>query len=75
MIRDYEPIQKTWLIKVQQRKTPTYDKNSNVKLIGTLINSVFSPSLPKVKVTIQKFIENFNYEIKLYSLYFQYLYL
>ncbi len=148
MIRDYQAIQKTWFIKGQQRKIPTYGKNAGVKLIGTLdyvtgnvyceeherydakvfldflkvvlsrypkgkivmildnarihhakliqpfldevkgrlklmflppyspdfnlieglwgwlkssvINNVFFPSLPKVKVTIQKFIENIN---------------
>lgn len=117
MIRDYQAIQKTWFIKGQQRKIPTYGKNADVKLIGTLdyvtgnvycekherydaklmqpfldevkgrlelmflppyspdlnliegrwgwlkssvINNVFFPSLPKVKVTIQKFIENIN---------------
>jgi transposase len=148
MIRDYQALQKTWFIKGQQRKIPTYGKNAGVKLIGNLdyvtgnvyceeherydakvflhflkvvlsrypkgkivmildnakihhakliqpflekvknrlelmflppyspefnlieglwgwlkssvINNVFFPSLPKVKVTIQKFIENIN---------------
>lgn len=36
MIRDYQAIQKTWFIKGQQRKIPTYGKNAGVKLIGTL---------------------------------------
>lgn len=36
MIRDYQAIQKNWFIKGQQRKIPTYGKNSGVKLIGIL---------------------------------------
>ena len=36
MIRDYQAIQKTWFIKGQQRKIPTYGKNAGVKLIGIL---------------------------------------
>ena len=36
MIRDYQAIQKTWFMKGQQRKIPTYGKNAGVKLIGTL---------------------------------------
>ena len=38
MIRDYQAIQKTWFLKGQQRKIPTYGKNAGVKLIGTLVN-------------------------------------
>lgn len=36
MIRDYQAIQKTWFIKGQQKKIPTYGKNAGVKLIGIL---------------------------------------
>jgi len=36
MIRDYQALQKTWFIKGQQRKIPTYGKDTGVKLIGTL---------------------------------------
>jgi len=36
MIRDYQAIQKTWFMKGQQRKIPTYGKNAGVKLIGIL---------------------------------------
>lgn len=36
MIRDYQAIQKSWFIKGQQRKIPTYGKNAGVKLIGIL---------------------------------------
>jgi transposase len=36
MIRDYQAIQKTWFIKGQQRKIPTYGKNAGVKIIGIL---------------------------------------
>ncbi|QAA35314.1 IS630 family transposase [Clostridium manihotivorum] len=36
MIRDYQAIQKTWFVKGQQRKIPTYGKNAGVKLIGIL---------------------------------------
>ena len=36
MIRDYQAIQKTWFIKGQQKKIPTYGKHSGVKLLGIL---------------------------------------
>ena len=36
MIRDYKAIQKSWFIKGQQRKIPTYGKNAGVKLMGIL---------------------------------------
>lgn len=36
MIRDYQAIQKTWFLKGQQKKIPTYGKNAGVKLIGVL---------------------------------------
>lgn len=36
IIRDYQAIQKTWFIKRQQRKIPTYGKHAGVKLMGTL---------------------------------------
>jgi transposase len=36
MIRDYQAIQKSWFIKGQQRKIPTYGKNAGVKLMGIL---------------------------------------
>jgi len=36
MIRDYQAIQKTWFIKGQQKKIPTYGKHSGVKLMGIL---------------------------------------
>lgn len=36
MIRDYQAIQKTWFIKGQQKKIPTYGKHSGVKLMGVL---------------------------------------
>lgn len=36
MIRDYQAIQKTWFIKRQQKKAPTYGKHSAVKLLGIL---------------------------------------
>ena len=36
MIRDYQAIQKTWFLKGQQKKIPTYGKNAGVKLIGIL---------------------------------------
>lgn len=36
MIRDYQAIQKTWFIKGQQRKIPTYGKHAGVKLMGIL---------------------------------------
>lgn len=36
MIRDYQAIQKTWSIKGQQKKIPTYGKNAGVKMIGIL---------------------------------------
>ena len=36
MIRDYQPIQKTWFIKGKQKKIPTYGKNPGDKIIGTL---------------------------------------
>ena len=36
MIIDYQAIQKSWFIKGQQRKIPTYGKNAGVKLIGIL---------------------------------------
>lgn len=36
MIRDYQAIQKTWFIKGEQKKIPTYGKNAGVKLIGIL---------------------------------------
>jgi transposase len=36
MIRYYQALQKTWFIKGQQHKIPTYGKSAGVKLIGTL---------------------------------------
>ena len=36
MIRDYQAIQKTWFIKGKQKRIPTYGKNPDVKMIGTL---------------------------------------
>jgi transposase len=36
MIRDYQAIQKTWFIKGQQKKIPTYGKHCGVKLLGIL---------------------------------------
>ncbi len=36
MIRDYQAVQKTWFIKGQQKKIPTYGKHSGVKLMGVL---------------------------------------
>lgn len=36
MIRDYQAIQKSWFIRGQQRKIPTYGKNAGVKLMGIL---------------------------------------
>ena len=36
MIRDYQAIQKTWFLKGQQKKIPTYGKHSGVKLLGVL---------------------------------------
>lgn len=36
MIRDYQAIQKTWVLKGQQRIIPTYGKHHGVKLLGVL---------------------------------------
>lgn len=36
MIREYESIQKSWYIKEQQRKIPTYGKNAGAKLMEIL---------------------------------------
>ncbi len=36
MIRYYQAIQKTWFIKGRLKKIPTYGKNPDVKMIGTL---------------------------------------